>query len=134
MYLQTIEDIFLDNFIENLQNERLLNLPIRYIYDILGKYEKSHGKQQYQNEILEFLFKCLDKYCRDASLLFQFAEFNCDNLKYSDIVDFQFLNSSFAKMIHQTQIQYSSLVNENAQMKSKIFSLNEEKGKIDQIK
>lgn len=141
MYLQTIEDIFLDNFIENLQNERLLNLPIQSIYDILGKYEKSHGKQQYQNEILEFLFKCLDKYGRDASPLFQFAEFNCDNLdhfnklitQYSDIVDFQFLNSSFAKMIHQTQIQYSSLVNENAQMKSKIFSLNEEKGKIDQL-
>lgn len=135
-----IYDIISDNFIEDLKSEKVLQLPIPTIYNILNEYEKTHGRQQHQKEILDFLFKCLDKYGRDASPLFQFVDFNSDNIdyykrliaNYSNIVDFQYLNKSFINMACQIHTEYNIIKKENEQLKSEITSLTEAKEKIDQ--
>lgn len=57
----------------------------------------------YQNRFIEFLFKCLDKHERKASILFLNLDLESDNINilnrllkdYSDIFDFNMMNPKF---------------------------------------
>lgn len=72
-----------------------------------------------QNQIVEFLFKCLEKHKREASVLFTNLDFDNGRIniiskllnKYSKIFDFSMLNSKF---LMKTVID---LMNENAELK-----------------
>lgn len=60
-----------------------------------------------QNDLIDFLFKCLDHHGRDASILFNNIDFNEENINvvyrlfhnYKDVFDFGFINSTLANTV-----------------------------------
>lgn len=101
-YFEEIISNKLENYIKN---EHLLDLPLSIIHRILAKYQL---KNQNTPEIIEFLFKCLDKYKRPASVLFDNVTLGSQQSilinrlinEYFNIFDFHFLNDSYHKTIY----------------------------------
>lgn len=94
------EDTIALHFNEYIDNEQLFTLPITNIYRIVSKVSKNSKKVVTESQMINFLFKCLDKYSRSASALFIDFDFYgrsdviqklIDN--YSKIFDFEYLNS-----------------------------------------
>lgn len=97
------------NFIELIEtNDDLLSLPIPTLNLIVTKYLQKNENQipiSKQEIIIEFLFKCLNKYGKEASVLFLDICFeikaNIDDIlaklksDYKDAFDFNYLNSKF---------------------------------------
>ena len=113
----TYEDVISEKLIDYLNDDRILLLNFPILYRIISKYQKEHGN----NEIYHFLFKCLDKYGTEASILFSNIDFGemqtkYSNLllkKYSKIFDFQFINSSMLKSIYEQQNNFAKNEIEN---------------------
>lgn len=93
-------------------NPELLGLSIPSLSRIISNYVKNNTDQnQNQSKIFDFLFKCLDKYGRQASPLFTNIDFSGERMeylnllltKYSNIFDFHFIKSSFLKSIYEVQ-------------------------------
>lgn len=97
----TYEDIISEHFHDYIEDERIFNLKISTIYRILKKYQEKNGSEKVSsnennNSFIVFLFKCLDKYGREASVLFScidLKEMGSEYLnllinKYSKIFDF----------------------------------------------
>ena len=104
------EEIIIANLKEYLKDERLLSLPVSILYNILEKYYSRMAQDEIQEqEIIEFLFKSLDKYGRDASILFSNIDFEKQNIEmmnrllqeYSNIFDFSKINSTLLKTTTQ---------------------------------
>ena len=104
------EDLLVDNFLEYLKNDGLLKLGIPRIFRILSRYTNIHGKQESQDEIFDFFIKCLNEYGRTASPLLEFIDISTDDkidsmnklaTEYSNIVDFNYLNSSLIPLLKQ---------------------------------
>lgn len=100
---------------ECINDERMFQLPIsildrifhKYFFDSksgIGMNSKSENKLN-STEIIEFLFKCLDRYGRDASILFSYVDFEQQSIgvvdrllkQYSEIFDFNVINSTLLK-------------------------------------
>lgn len=105
------ESIISDNFSYYIKDDRLLDLNFPILYRIFDKFQSQKQKNIKNDEILNFLFKCIDKYGREASVLFQNVDF-CDNkidflniliTKYSKKFDFHFINFEFMKTIYDQQ-------------------------------
>lgn len=140
---QALEETIVNNFVENVKNDNLLKFSISAIYRILSKYTSIHGKQESQDEIINLFFKCLDKFGRDASPLLEFIDFNDDKTdlmnilttKYSNVIDFTFLNISTIPFLHQYQAKYNEVQNDIATLKELFISKNEAMQKeIDELR
>ena len=103
-----------------------------------------------KDKFIEFLFKCLDFYGKEASILFTKVDFSKEKTKYlnrlfqeySEIFDFHCINSSFVKNLYDVESELISTINEekkkNCEQEIKINNLNEMiqmmKSEINQIK
>lgn len=93
------EEIIGDRLNEYINDERLSDFPIPVIHRILTKY-MNKNKDKNDNGIIDFLFKCLDKHKRKASVLF--LNIDIENQRkdlfirllrdYNDIFDFNMIN------------------------------------------
>lgn len=103
--IQKEEKYISSHFFELVNNERMLDLPISVLYRILNDYDLSinQANPTNQSKIIDFLFKCLDKFRRKASILFLNLDlenqridlFNRLKTDYSDIFDFTMLNPKY---------------------------------------
>ncbi|KAK8892573.1 hypothetical protein M9Y10_029810 [Tritrichomonas musculus] len=92
-------------FIENIDNEQLLSLPIPVLYRILNNYSLDFNSlnSNDQNRLIDFLFRILSKRGKEASVLFANIEFTKERIElisrllneYSGIFDFNMLNPKF---------------------------------------
>ena len=71
------EEIICDHLNEYIQNDQMHLLPVPVLHRIFSNcHSKSENKlRENPNELIEFLFKCLDKYGKDASVLFSLVDF-----------------------------------------------------------
>lgn len=111
----TYENILSNHLLEYMHDDRLLLLKFPVLYRILAKYEEMRPKTEQKNDeyeaVVEFYMKCLDKFGREASILFKNVDFqylkndyvNLLTTKYSTIFDFHFINSSCMKNIYEEQ-------------------------------
>lgn len=115
------EDFIEENFNDCIQTEKILNLNIQILHRIFHQYTINNG-QLVSNQILDFLFKCLNKYRKNASCLFEYVRFNHTNKcyldllldkKYEDVFDTKYLNSSVIHFLHENQSQSQITVNDN---------------------
>lgn len=106
------EEIISEHFLKYIQDKRLFDIQLPILYRIFTKYQEMNGNEVLNNQnIVDFLFKCLDKYGRQASVLFtnvdfRFLQHNClDSLltKYSKIFDFSYINFAFLKSLYEQQ-------------------------------
>ena len=103
--IQNEEKYISSHFFELINDKKMLNLPVVVLYRILNDYDLKLNQlnSMNQNKIIDFLFKCLDKYKTEASVLFLNLDlenqridlFNKLKTKYSDIFDFTMLNPKY---------------------------------------
>lgn len=80
------EEIMSDNLLEHIEDQKLLKLEFVTIYRIIIKYEEkrnltersSEDNKEERGKISTFLFKCLDKFGKDASILFSSVDFGSE--------------------------------------------------------
>ncbi|KAK8890760.1 hypothetical protein M9Y10_035545 [Tritrichomonas musculus] len=109
---EPFEEMISKNLIEYIQNDQLLSLPITIIHRVLTKYQLKNQNQESSIPIIDFVFKCFDKYGRAASVLLEHIDFGkeptvylkklLDN-KYSKIIDFHFVNNAYLKTLYDIQ-------------------------------
>lgn len=103
--LTTEEDIIASHFFDCINDEQLLMLPIPVLYRIINKEQLNINSMDLtkQGQFIEFLFKCLDKHKRVASILFLNIDIENERVDilprllnfYSDVFDFNFINSKY---------------------------------------
>lgn len=99
-----------DHFLDYINNDQIFKLDISTLHRIFQRYRETQRKthnQDISDQIFPFLFKCLDKYGRRASVLFNGIEL--DKIrpdftkilmeKYSNILDFHYVNPSMMKLL-----------------------------------
>ncbi|KAK8849985.1 hypothetical protein M9Y10_018579 [Tritrichomonas musculus] len=70
------EKFISEHLSEFIQKEKMLELPIPLLYRVLKLFfESQHNKDELRSGMTDFLFKCLDKYGRSASVLFNLIDF-----------------------------------------------------------
>ncbi|KAK8886899.1 hypothetical protein M9Y10_037932 [Tritrichomonas musculus] len=126
---KTYENVISEHFPDYINNDQLLSINISILYRIFTKYQTKN--QTNENEILDFLFKCLDKYGKEASVLF--TNINFDNIysdhlnrlltDYSNIFDFHYINSAFLKTIYDKQ---SEIIRNQIQQEKFFFDIKKE--------
>ena len=92
-------------FFDYINDEQLLSLPISVLYRIINKEQLKLNSMNLTNQgqLIEFLFKCLDKYKREASILFLNLDLENERIdlldqlftRYSDVFDFNMINSQY---------------------------------------
>lgn len=106
--LKPNEDLISQYFIEYIDNDEFLLLPVQNIYRIIHNsnlYQKKLTDQD-QMKIVNFLCKCMDKYDKEASILLLDIDFiSSENAaivlirrlldKYSNIIDVNMINPKF---------------------------------------
>ncbi|KAK8847860.1 hypothetical protein M9Y10_018896 [Tritrichomonas musculus] len=135
---ETYEDIMSDNLLEHIEDQKLLKLNLVSIYRIIIKYEEkrnltkssSEDDKEERDKIFTFLFKCLDKFGKDASILFSSVDFDSEKREilnkllkeYSKSFDFHFIDTQMIQILYERE-------NENLQKKfsqdEKIHELEE---------
>lgn len=152
----TYEKIISDNFLKYINEDNILKLKIPTIYRLLVSFKNSQKISNEQNEaVFNLLTKYLDKYGKEASVLFSTIDvetlgpkfLNLLMTKYSKSFDFNFINSNVIKTfcekeneiilnlkkreIEQEEInqklvaQISSLKKENDDRVNEIRAMNE---------
>lgn len=133
------EEIISDHFNDYLKDDQMLSLPIPVLYRIFNLCHSKHERQfnENSNDVIEFLFKCLDKYGEAASILFSYVDFKKQSIgvvnrliqNYSDKFNFNFINSTLLKTTIQltsevTKIkeEFSSLIYQMKQKQEEEFS------------
>lgn len=124
------EQIISDNFLDYINDNRIFNLQIPTLYRIIKRLKISDI--QSKDDFYNFLFTCLDRYGKSASVLFECIEIdqmkpqqiNLLNTKYSKIFDFHFINSNFIKNVYDTENQIHLLVSQNEEKMRKIEEKN----------
>lgn len=99
------EEILASHFIEYLEDEQIFSIPIRILYRVMKKF-LTYNKEILNNQITkkkfnEFLFKCLNKYKKEGSILFlniNFSKLDQDLIirlhnEFADIFDFNMINT-----------------------------------------
>lgn len=130
--LQKEEEIIASHFFEYINDERLLHLPVKYLYNIINNDMLSFNNldQMKQNQFIDFLFQCLDYHKKDASVLFLKLDIENQRIElisrlkkdYSDKFDFSYLNQEFlmktiSDMLSEMnllKIEYSNITQEHA--------------------
>ena len=93
--------IISSNLKKYIDDEQIFNLPIQILERIMSKFvlQSNSLKKGINSEIIDFLFACLDKYGRDASILFSTIDFEQQSMdvvnrlisQYSDVFDFNMI-------------------------------------------
>lgn len=120
------EDIISKNLNNYVKDDDLLNLNLPILHRIVTKYPLN-ALNEAHSEIIEFLFKCLDKFGKPASPLFAKIVFLNENSsflhrliseesKYSKIFDFHVINTEYHKTIYELQ---NELIRKDEQIKMK---------------
>ena len=88
-----------------------MTLSISTLERILRQYfsNTKNNNTEFQQQMIEFLFKCLDKYGKDASVLFSFVDFKEQQISvikrwisdHYDTFDFSMINSTLIKTTSQ---------------------------------
>lgn len=107
----TYEDILSAHMIEYIDDDRLSNFPVQMLNRVMTKYQLKNKTIDSTDKIIDFLFKCLDKHGREASVLFSDIDFGKLRTKciqkllngYSEIFDFHFINSNLMKTVYEMQ-------------------------------
>ena len=132
------EDIISDFLTEYVKDERLVSFPIPFLFRVVTKYQLKNSNQT-NTDIMQFLFKCLDKHGKPASVLFQNVDFSNEHIKflhqlfsdeYSQKFDFHFINTNYHKTIyelHNEIIRKEELIKQ--QNENIVNLMNEEKEK-----
>lgn len=146
------EELISANFFEYINDDQLLSLPIQILYRIINNdhLQLKLLNESKQTQLIEFLFKCLDKYGRSASVLFLNIDIENERMNYisrlltysSEKFDFNMINSkslSKSSSILMSEMQklkieyttkYNEIVEENQKQKifyeSKIAKLEED--------
>lgn len=102
-----LEDIIAGKFDEYIDDDRLLTLNIRNLHRIIQKYSKKSENRKF----FDFLFRCLDKYGHEASILFGEIDFGNSRSEYitrllndySTVFDFTLIYSLLVKTLHEKQ-------------------------------
>lgn len=110
---KSYEEFISNDFLYYINDTKLLSLNFPIIYRILTKF-KAKQEDANSDEVIEFLFKCLDQYGRKASVLFEDVDFTKSQTKYlklimdnySNVFDFHFINSFFAKSMYEMHNEY----------------------------
>ena len=126
------EEIISKHLYEYINDKEITLLPIETFDRILKKHFKNNNIEEKEQEeiIIKILFSYLDKYGREASVLFSNVDFsqqrvevmNCLLHKYSNIFDFSMINSTLLKTT-------SEMISEVSKMKEEysknIFEMKE---------
>ena len=88
-----------------IDDEQLLELPISVLERIVNKFIMQSNSRKNSNNLIDFLFSCLDKYGKNASILFSYINFEHQSIdvvnrlinEYSDVFDFNMINSTLLK-------------------------------------
>lgn len=107
---ENCEEIISSHLEEYIHDERLSNLTIPTLYRIVAKYHQKKSKTQTSKEIIDFLFKILGKYGREASVLFSEIDFGDAKIEiikrlltdFSSDFDFHFINSTLLQTLYDT--------------------------------
>lgn len=130
----TYENIVIENFSKYENNDDLFDLNFPILHRILSKIP---NKGQNQDSKIDLYFKCLDKYGRVASILFDGFEFEKYPIKYFDLLmtkyfnifDFHFINEGMLKKLYEKQKEQKQKIsineNEIAKLNEYIKKLNE---------
>lgn len=122
LYAEEFTDVIAQNLTAFIKDDRILNFPVSILYLILYKYfNKYDGKYKYyqlnssdekeiiednNDQIIDFLFKCLKKYGKDASILFSLLNFEYSKFKdtikkllndYQEMIDFGMIGNIIQK-------------------------------------
>lgn len=104
--MQTEESIIASNLEQYVKDERMLLLPIPVLYRILQIYiNKSDKKAIKDKEIIQFLFKCLDKYGEDASILYNGIDFEEASIEITSSLIKHYSNKFNFNMIGSTLLR-----------------------------
>ncbi|KAK8888186.1 hypothetical protein M9Y10_039250 [Tritrichomonas musculus] len=71
------EETISSHFFEYINDEQLSSLPVHILYRIINGHQLNFNSMNStnQNQFIEFLFKCLDKHKKEASVLFSNLDF-----------------------------------------------------------
>lgn len=138
------EKIICDNIEKYIEDEQMLKLNINVISRIFQKLKK----EPKNDKILDFLIKYLDKYGRQASVLFSEIVFSESDIKYfqmliekySNVFDFNFIDSSAIFMLFEkikndeekNKIEIENMLLKEEENKSKIQNLQNELDTVQQ--
>lgn len=128
------EEMISDDLIDYAKDGKLLTLPIPILHRIITKYQlKFHdnSNSEIPSEIIEFLFRCLDNFGKQSSVLFSNFDFGQMNGKvvsrlfkdYSEIFDFHFINSDLLKSIYQ---KGNELIKRESEMMTEMAAIKAE--------
>ena len=105
------EEIISENLTEHFQDIRLLSFPLPLLHRIVTKYTQKNINSENQSEFIEFLFKCLDKFGREGSVLFEHVDIGGSGgtflhrllNEYSEKFDFHFINYEQLRTIYNLE-------------------------------
>lgn len=118
------------NFFDYINDEQLLNLPISVLYRIINnsKLDINHINETNKNQLIDFLFKCLDKYKKKASVLF----LNLD-LENQRIEVFSKLINEYSNIFDFNMISPKFLMKTTTDLLSEMVHLKQTYSKVDQL-
>ena len=132
------EEIISKHLYEYINDKEITFLPIETFDRILKKHFKNNNNEvkdkkdekDKEDEIIKILFSYLDKYGREASILFSNVDFsqqrvevmNCLLHKYSNIFDFSMINSTLLKTTSEILSEMSKM---KAEYSKNIFEMKE---------
>lgn len=139
---EKFEKMLSQNLIKYINDPRLISLPVPVLFRVLTKYQHNF-EQKNETEIIDFLFECLDKKGRCASVLFSNVDLSDKKTNYlyrllnefSEIFDFHFINSSLVKTLYDIQNELIK-TNEKIEAKQKdiLGKVSDDFKKIDSVK
>ena len=131
--LASDEEYIAANIFDYINNDQLLNLPISILYRIINnpKLDINNLNETNKNQLIDFLFKCLNKYKKEASILFLNLDLENQRIEifsklineYSNIFDFNMINPKFLMKTSKELLSELSLLKEN--YSNSIFQLNQ---------
>lgn len=132
---QSYEGILTEHFIEYIDDDRLLSLKMPIIDRVISNHIRFYLSNESKNKIIDFLFKMLDKFGKEASFLFQnvnIGDFKAEYIdrlqrEYSDTFDFHFINSELLKSIYESQSQLIVKEMEKEKREAEKDKINEQK-------
>ena len=131
------EEIMANDLVKYVHDDRLFTFPIPLLHRILTRYLHKYKNGNNSNnseqppELIEFLFKCLDHFGREASVLFdQIDSFGSSGTLinrlldgYSEIFDFSFVNKNSLKTVYQLE---NEIITREKEIKKQISSCQQE--------
>ena len=133
------EDMIVNDINEYIRDDKLFTLPFPVLQKVVTKYQLKSISDETKNEIptefIDFLFRCLDRFDKTASVLFDHFDFGKSNGKvthrllneYSEKFDFHFINPVQLKTIYNLE---SSIIEREENMKEELAMVKEENQKL----